>query len=55
MLTVIKKGTPTNEIREKIRTVTSRLSDKNPMKFAGKLKDIQDPLEYQIALRNEWK
>ena len=55
MVTVIKKGTPKNEIREKIRIVTARLSGKNPMKFAGKLKEIKDPLEYQIAIRNEWK
>lgn len=55
MVTVIKKGTPIKEIRKRIQAITSRQSLKNPMKYAGKLKISQDPLEFQIAMRNEWK
>lgn len=55
MLTVIKKGTPKKEIRERIRTATSRIPEKDIMKYAGSLKISQDPLEYQIEMRNEWE
>lgn len=55
MLTIIKKGTPKKEIREKIQSATSRLPEKDIIKYAGKLQILKDPLEYQMEMRNEWK
>lgn len=58
MLTVIKKGTPKEEIKRQINEVVSRTSPGNLMKYAGKLntgKKRIDPLAYQKKLRNEWE
>ncbi len=55
MLTIIKKGTPKKEIRERILRASSRVPEKEIMQYAGRLKISQDPLEYQIEIRNEWE
>jgi hypothetical protein len=55
MVTVIKKGTPKDEIKKKIDEVVLKTPKKDIRKYAGKLKMDIDPLEYQRQMRNEWE
>lgn len=55
MVTVIKKGTPKEEIKRRINKIISKGQQKGIMKYAGKLDLNVDPLKYQRNLRNEWK
>ena len=55
MVTVIKKGTPKDEIKKQIDEVVSKAPKKDIRKYAGKLKMDIDPLEYQKQMRNEWE
>ncbi len=55
MVTVIKKGTPKEEIKKRINEVVSKTSKRDIMKYAGKLKTGIDPLEYQKQIRDEWE
>ena len=55
MVTIIKKGTPREEIKKKISDAVSKSHKKNIKKYAGKLKLDIDPLEYQRQMRNEWE
>jgi hypothetical protein len=55
MVTVIKKGTPKEEIKKRINEVVSKTSKRDIMKYAGKLKTSIDPLEYQKQIRDEWE
>ncbi len=60
MVTVIKKGTPKEEIKKRINEVVSKTSKRDIMKYAGKLKMEADgrpidPLEYQRQMRDEWE
>jgi hypothetical protein len=55
MVTIIKKGTPRDEIRKRMTDAISKSPKRNIMKFAGKLKSEIDPLVYQKQMRNEWK
>lgn len=55
MLTIIKKGTSKKEIRKKLQAVTSRLSERDILPYAGRLKGSKNPLEYQTEMRNEWE
>ena len=55
MVTVIKKGTPKDEIKKKIDEVVSQTPKKSIKKFAGALKTDIDPLEYQKQIRDEWE
>ena len=55
MVTVIKKGTPKEEIKKRINEVVAKTSKRDIMKYAGKLKISIDPLEYQKQMRDEWE
>ncbi len=55
MVTIIKKGTPTKEIKKRINDAVSKSHSKNIKKYAGKLKLDIDPIEYQRQMRNEWE
>lgn len=60
MVTVIKKGTPKEEIKKRINEIVSKASKRDIMKYAGKLKMAAgdcpiDPLEYQRQMRDEWE
>ncbi len=55
MVTIIKKGTPTKEIKKGINDAVSKSRSRNIKKYAGKLKIDIDPLEYQRQMRNEWE
>lgn len=55
MITVIKKGTPKEEIKKKIDEIVSKSQRMSLMKYAGKLKTDIDPLLYQQKMRDEWK
>lgn len=55
MVTVIKKGTPKEEIKRRINKIISKGQQKGIMKYAGKIDLKIDPLIYQRNLRNEWK
>jgi len=55
MVTVIKKGTPKDEIRKKIDAVVSQTPKKSIKEYAGVLKTAIDPLEYQKQIRDEWE
>jgi len=55
MVTIIKKGTPKEEIKRRINEVVSKTSQKDIMKYAGKLKTRIDPLVYQRQIRDEWE
>ena len=55
MVTIIKKGTPKDEIRKRITNAVSKSRKKNILKYAGKLNLKVDPLDYQKQMRNEWK
>jgi hypothetical protein len=55
MVTIIKKGTPKDEIKKRVKEVVDKTPGKKIMKYAGKLKTEIDPLEYQRQIRDEWK
>lgn len=55
MVTIIKKGTPKDEIMKRLKNAVSKSRKRNIMKYAGKLKLEVDPLDYQKQMRNEWK
>lgn len=55
MVTIIKKGTPKEEIKKRVNEVISKSPKRDIMKYAGKLKTDIDPLEYQRQMRDEWE
>ena len=55
MVTVIKKGTPSDEIKKKVNEAISKAPKSDIMKYAGKLQTDIDPLEYQKQMRDEWE
>lgn len=55
MVTIIKKGTPKEEIKQRVNEVVSKSPKVDIMKYAGKLQTDIDPLEYQRKLRDEWE
>ena len=55
MVTIIKKGTPREEIKKRITNAVSKSRKRDISKYAGKLKLEVDPLDYQKQMRNEWK
>ena len=55
MVTIIKKGTPRDEIKKRITNAVSQSRKRGIGKYAGKLKLQVDPLDYQQQMRNEWK
>ena len=55
MVTVIKKGTSKEEIKQKIDAVVAKAPKKDIMPYAGKLITDIDPVEYQRQIRNEWQ
>jgi hypothetical protein len=55
MVTIIKKGTPKEEIKKRVNKAVAKNKSKNIKKYAGILKDNIDPLSYQKKIRNEWK
>lgn len=55
MVTIIKRGTPKEEIRRKVNEVVSQRPKRDISKYAGSLTADIDPLEYQKAVRNEWE
>jgi hypothetical protein len=55
MVTIIKKGTPKEEIKRRVNEVVSKASKKDITKYAGALKMDIDPLEYQRQMRDEWE
>lgn len=55
MVTIIKKGTPKEEIKKRVDEAISKTPKKDIMKYAGKLKTDIDPLEYQRRMRDEWE
>jgi hypothetical protein len=54
MVTVIKKGTPKDQIKKQIDEVVSKAAKKDILKYAGALKTDIDPLAYQKKMRDEW-
>jgi len=55
MVTIIKKGSPKDEIRKRINKVVSKSQKKDIRKYAGILKTDIDPIDYQKNMRNEWE
>ena len=55
MITVIKKGTPKEEIKRRVNAIISKAPKRDIMKYAGRLKTDIDPLEYQKKMRDEWE
>ncbi len=55
MVTIIKKGTPKEEIKKRVNEIVSKSPKRDIMKYAGKLKTDIDPLEYQKQMRDEWE
>ena len=55
MVTVIKKGTPRDEIKKKVNEAISKTPKSDIMKYASKLQTDIDPLEYQKQMRDEWE
>ena len=55
MVTIIKKGTPRDEIKKRITKAFSKSRKRDISKYAGKLKLEIHPLDYQKQMRNEWK
>lgn len=55
MVTVIKKGTPRDEIKRKMNEAISKSPKGDIMKYAGKLQTDIDPLDYQKQIRDEWE
>ncbi len=54
MVTIIKKGTPKDEIKKRINKVVAKSKKQDISKYAGKLKIDIDPIEYQKKMRDEW-
>jgi hypothetical protein len=54
MVTIIKKGTPKEEIKKQVDEAISKTPKKDIMKYAGKLKTDIDPLDYQRQMRDKW-
>lgn len=55
MVTIIKKGTPKDEIKKRIDQVISKKTTGDILQYAGKLKTDIDPMEYQKKMRSEWE
>lgn len=55
MVTVIKKGTPLEEIKKKVDAIVSKSRRSNIRKYAGSVKLNIDPLEWQKKIRDEWE
>jgi hypothetical protein len=55
MITIIKKGTPRDEIKRRLDKIISKKTSSNILKYAGKLKTVIDPVEYQKQMRDEWQ
>jgi hypothetical protein len=55
MVTIIKKGTPKEEIKKRVDEAISKSPKNDIRKYAGKLKTDIDPLEYQRHIRDEWE
>ena len=55
MVTVIKKGTPREEIRRRINEIVSQKPKEDLRKYAGTLATEINPLDYQKLMRDEWK
>lgn len=55
MVTVIKKGTPIDKVKELLNEAFSKAPKKNIRQFAGVLQTDIDPLDYQKRMRNEWE
>jgi hypothetical protein len=55
MVTIIKKGTPKEEIKQRINKIISKGQQKGILRHAGKLDLKIDPRKYQRSLRNEWQ
>ena len=55
MVTIIKKGTPTKEIKKRMNDAVSKSHSRSIKKYAGRLKLDIDPLVYQKQMRNEWE
>ena len=56
MVTIIKKGTPKNELKKLIDEAVSKTPLKVDLKkYVGVLKTDINPLDYQRQIRNEWK
>ena len=55
MITIIKKGTPREDIKKQITNAVSGSRKRDISKYAGKLKLEVDPLDYQKQMRDEWK
>ncbi|ELR68862.1 hypothetical protein C900_05688 [Fulvivirga imtechensis AK7] len=54
MITIIKRGTPIEKMKQLLNEAFSKTPKKNIKKYAGVLKTDIDPLEYQKQMRNEW-
>lgn len=55
MLTVIKKGTPIDKMKQLLDKAFSKTPKKSIRKYAGILRTEIDPADYQKQIRNEWK
>lgn len=55
MVTIIKKGTPKEEIKKRVQDAVSKSAKGSIRKYAGSVKTDIDPVEYQRKLRDEWK
>ena len=55
MITVIKKGTPKEEVNKKLNEAIKKTSKTSILKHAGTLTTDIDPIDYQRQLRDEWK
>jgi hypothetical protein len=55
MVTVIKKGTPKEEIRRRINEIVSQKPKEDIRKYAGSLSTEINPMDYQNTIRDEWK
>ncbi len=55
MVTIIKKGTPRDEIKKRITIAVSKSRKRDISKYAGVLKLEINPLDYQKQMRDEWK
>ncbi len=54
MVTVIKKGTPKEDVRKQVEEVIKKTTKSSILQYAGKLKTDIDPLVFQRKLRDEW-
>jgi hypothetical protein len=55
MVTILKKGTPIDEMSKQVDALVSKSPKKDILKYAGKLKTSIDPLEFQKKMRDEWE